>query len=82
MGKGYPLWVKDTFEYKTITQSYRAHCHSHELETTFHADAKRQFAALCRGNATHGPTYNHNNISVSANKHDNDMGGGLLLTGY
>lgn len=82
MGKGYPMWVKDRFEYKTISRSYRALCHSHLQETAFHAEAKRQFAAVCRADATHGATYNHTKISVSDVKSQTELDGGDLLTGF
>jgi hypothetical protein len=81
MGKGYPMWVKDTFEYGTISQSYRAKCTRHEGETAFHAEAKRQFAASCRNNVAIGTTYKHNNVRDSAEKSESELTGGLLLTG-
>lgn len=82
MGKGYPMWVKDTFEYITLSQSYRAKCHTHEMETSFHATAKRLFAATCRINPIYGATYNHSKVGVTAQKTDNEVTGGVLLTGY
>ena len=81
MGKGYPMWVKDTLEYSTMTQSYRARCTRHEGETAFHADAKRAFAALCRLPQNFGATYQHTKLRDSAEKSEGELFGGILLTG-
>ncbi|VVT05703.1 hypothetical protein [Erythrobacter sp. EC-HK427] len=79
MGKGYPMWVKDTYEHGTTILSYRARCTSHENETRFHSDAKRRFADHCRTLTT---PYQHNKVYVSSQKSEIEMDGGLVMNGY